>query len=329
MLLQTRNAHMKGKSTNINGTVYEIGQDLCIEIEDETNIQKALAVGWTDEIIETKGSKMKRGKPAVPPPSLQSAKAFVELVAKQPKLQAQCEECQTFSELLKDVAQAHGYNFNVDQLNQARTAYVNRNSDVRPHEASPQHAKLAREASAVKATERTPVDEDEMSSPFGSYSKKVLKAVSKELGIPEADLLMAAYKEDPKEVYGEDDFKVAAATLLPQGAVAGHDNPDANPDTVPNPDAGDDNTEAEAAAAAAAKEAEEAAAAKAALMEALEASGWDTAPFEESGEWPEPNEDMPIDFLKKMADGYEVKYGGTIGAGSLVERILKAMYPDG
>lgn len=45
-------------------------------------------------------------------------------------------------------------------------------------------------------------------------------------------------------------------------------------------------------------------------------------------EWPDPSPEMPLDFLKAMADDYEVEYGTSIGAKKLAERIHGAMYPD-
>jgi len=320
MLLQTRSAHLKGKSIDINGTSYAVGADLCIDVEDEVNANKALACGWTEDVIQTKATR--RGTPTVPKPSISSAKAFVQLVAAQPALQAQCEVCQTFSELLKTVANANGYNFNVDQLNQARAAHVARNADIKPGGGAPQHSKLARQAAAVAAT--VPVvakTDDEISTPFGSYSKAVLKALAKEMGITEPAILAAAFELDQAEAqsgyHSEDDLRAAALTLLPEGASA-----------IPE---AENAQRAEAAAKAeqlAAEEAQASQEAEALAAEEAAASGYDASVYEESGNWPKPTADMPIAFLKKMADAYEVKYAPNIGVETLVGRIVKKMFPD-
>jgi hypothetical protein len=329
---------MKGKSILINDTHYDVDNNLCIEVEDEANLNKALNTGWTDQILQTKNQN-KRGRPTIPRPSLNSAKEFVALVAAQPAIQEQCEGCQTFSELLKSVGHANGYNFNQDHLNQARAAHIARNADIKPGGGTPQHSQLAREVAAVEATvpqkEPEPKTKDEMSSPFGSYSKKVLKDLAKELGLTEADLLMAAYnldkeREEPKGHHGVADFMagVADAGLLPLGAVPPVPTGDGKPAPKSVAEVAAQAAK-EAEEAAAAKEAEEAEAAKTELMATLAESGFATETFETSGNWPEPNADMPIEFLKKMADGYEVKYASNIGAATLVERIAQAMYPDG
>ncbi len=44
------------------------------------------------------------------------------------------------------------------------------------------------------------------------------------------------------------------------------------------------------------------------------------------GQWPEPTEEMGIDYLKTMADAYDVKYSVLIGKAKLVERLKAAMY---
>lgn len=42
-------------------------------------------------------------------------------------------------------------------------------------------------------------------------------------------------------------------------------------------------------------------------------------------EWPWPDESMPLDYLKRIADAYEVNYASNIGAPKLIERINEAM----
>lgn len=46
----------------------------------------------------------------------------------------------------------------------------------------------------------------------------------------------------------------------------------------------------------------------------------------EGAEWPDVTDDMPIAYLKKCADAYEVGYAPNIGAGTLIERLKKEMY---
>jgi len=47
---------------------------------------------------------------------------------------------------------------------------------------------------------------------------------------------------------------------------------------------------------------------------------------DEDGEWPDPVPEMPMEYLKQMADAYEVSYAANIGAKTLIERIKDAMY---
>jgi len=48
----------------------------------------------------------------------------------------------------------------------------------------------------------------------------------------------------------------------------------------------------------------------------------------EDDEWPDPTEDMDIEYLRQMADAYEVSYTARVGAATLVKRIKAAMYGD-
>ena len=45
-------------------------------------------------------------------------------------------------------------------------------------------------------------------------------------------------------------------------------------------------------------------------------------------EYPDPTEEMPIEYLKQMADAYEVSYTHRTGKTRLVQDITAAMYPD-
>lgn len=46
-------------------------------------------------------------------------------------------------------------------------------------------------------------------------------------------------------------------------------------------------------------------------------------------EWPDPTPDMPVPFLRAMADAYEVKWPAKMKVEDAIKRILKAMYPKG
>lgn len=46
----------------------------------------------------------------------------------------------------------------------------------------------------------------------------------------------------------------------------------------------------------------------------------------EAREWPNPSEDLGIDFLRKMAKAHNVKFGNRTKAGTLVERLEKVMF---
>lgn len=43
-------------------------------------------------------------------------------------------------------------------------------------------------------------------------------------------------------------------------------------------------------------------------------------------EWPDPSEEHSLEYLKKMADAYEIKYGRNIGKSTLIKRINVAMF---
>ena len=53
----------------------------------------------------------------------------------------------------------------------------------------------------------------------------------------------------------------------------------------------------------------------------------DPVPEEKDSEWPDPTEDMHLEYLQTMAEAYEVKYKKNWGKSALVKHILNAMYP--
>ena len=48
----------------------------------------------------------------------------------------------------------------------------------------------------------------------------------------------------------------------------------------------------------------------------------------EDGDWPDPIDKMPIDFLRKMADAYAVKHIKRTDKSELIKKIMAEMYPD-
>jgi len=50
---------------------------------------------------------------------------------------------------------------------------------------------------------------------------------------------------------------------------------------------------------------------------------------EEESDWPDPDEEMDIDYLREMADAYEIKYTIRSAKATLIKHIMAAMYPDG
>jgi hypothetical protein len=52
-------------------------------------------------------------------------------------------------------------------------------------------------------------------------------------------------------------------------------------------------------------------------------------PPEENEEWPDPKESMDLEYLRQMAEAYEVKWAPRTGKKRLIQDILAAMYPDG
>jgi len=56
-------------------------------------------------------------------------------------------------------------------------------------------------------------------------------------------------------------------------------------------------------------------------------AGLDEDEEETTEEWPDPTEDMNIEYLRRMADAYEVRYTGRTGKPRLIKDIVEAMYP--
>ena len=50
---------------------------------------------------------------------------------------------------------------------------------------------------------------------------------------------------------------------------------------------------------------------------------------EDGAEWPDPTEDMDIEYLREMADAYQVSYSHRSGKALLVKKITDAMYGEG
>ena len=48
----------------------------------------------------------------------------------------------------------------------------------------------------------------------------------------------------------------------------------------------------------------------------------------EGADWPDPVEAMPIEYLRRMADAYDVKHGTKTSKKTLIEKILVEMYPN-
>ena len=48
----------------------------------------------------------------------------------------------------------------------------------------------------------------------------------------------------------------------------------------------------------------------------------------EDGLWPDPTEDMPLDYLREMADAYEVKHTAKTSVKTLIKRIAGEMYEE-
>ena len=49
----------------------------------------------------------------------------------------------------------------------------------------------------------------------------------------------------------------------------------------------------------------------------------------EDGNWPDPADDMPIEYLRQMAEAYEVKHSAKTSKKDLIKKITAEMYPDG
>lgn len=47
----------------------------------------------------------------------------------------------------------------------------------------------------------------------------------------------------------------------------------------------------------------------------------------EGEDWPDPTDEMPVDYLRKMAEAYEVKHSAKTSKRDLIKKILAEMYP--
>jgi hypothetical protein len=48
----------------------------------------------------------------------------------------------------------------------------------------------------------------------------------------------------------------------------------------------------------------------------------------EDGDWPDPTEEMPMEYLREMAAAYQVKYNGLTAKKTLIKKIMIEMYPQ-
>ncbi len=64
----------------------------------------------------------------------------------------------------------------------------------------------------------------------------------------------------------------------------------------------------------------------AAVKQAVEVVEGDPLVPEDGEEWPDPDESMSIEYLKLMADAYEISYATNIGKKTLIARVKDAMY---
>lgn len=302
MQLQTRAPHMRGHSIRVNGTTYEVDKNLCIEVDDQDDIDKLLSVGWTDEVLlpGTPNGRKKAGPRAKVPSSLGSAKDFVALVARDEKLQEACAKCQTHSEL-HELAQGLGFGFTKPQLEQAREAFLKRLNPTPPGVTSPpdpkklvtdeMDAKAARKAQKAAENAKPVIDPEarDTSSPHGEYSKKVLKEVAKTSGLDAQAVLERAFQVDQEGnqngYYDRNELTAAANALLDE----------ADADTGEGPAEGE-----------------------------LTAHLPDGTP---AAEWPDPDDSMKMDYLREMADAYEVEDVASIRKkADLIKAITAKMY---
>ena len=67
MRLQTRSPHMRNKTIKVNGNIYTVDKYLCLEVENEEDVDKLMRTGWTDDLVLPESP---RPKPAAPAPAL-------------------------------------------------------------------------------------------------------------------------------------------------------------------------------------------------------------------------------------------------------------------
>lgn len=291
MLLQKLAPGLKGQSIKVNGNLYSVSKDMCVDVEDEADVQKLLSTGWSETVVASgrPNPNPKPGPRAKVPSSLSSAKEFVALVARDDRLADKASNCQTFSELL-ELAQGLGYGFTKRQMEQAREAFIARHlpdppvakdapnpKDMLRQQLEKDEAK--KQAAAEKRAQNAEGDEDEMSSPQGRYSKNVLAEVAKKSGLSEEDILNKAFEidqaGDQNGYYKAEEFAAAANALLEEADDG--EFPAELPDGTP------------------------------------------------AKEWPDPDKSMKMDYLRKMADAYQVKHEGVKKA-DLIPLIHAAMY---
>lgn len=127
MLLQTRVTSKKGGSVKVNGNVYEVDEELCIDVTDE-DAKKLLQGSWTTDIISSKDRREKLAqKKALRPKrraSTADAREFVEYVAHHPDIRKKCDDLGSFSAILEQVVQPLGYNFTRLQLEKATAEFM-------------------------------------------------------------------------------------------------------------------------------------------------------------------------------------------------------------
>lgn len=313
MRLQTTNANLKFHAIKVNGHDYPVDRALTVEVPDNrpADIEKLRKLGWSEPTPET----LERGMRAKPPPpgrpSLQSAREFVAKMVKDGGLEARLAAAKSW-QAFRAIAAELGHNFEQQHYHQA----IDEVRRTKATPASPRHVELAHDAEAIGDLAPGPT---KTVTPFGTYIAHDLQKVSKDLGVDDAQLLFELYKDSGKgaeynldailtkgrEIVAERKSREARLTEreeaplppppgVPEGAVASETPADGEGGEK----GGDD--------------------------EEIAPHNPDGSPAEE---WPDPKEDMPLPYLKVMADAYDVPYSRNITAKTLVSRIMVKMYP--
>lgn len=320
MKLVTDNKNLRNESVRVNGNVYVVDKDLCTVCEDENDLRKLMVVGFREHVVvDEEERKAVIPGTTVPPASLSSAKEFVKYVSRHPPTQQACKECNGIEELIA-YANTLGFNFSAAQLTSARDQHL-KSIGIEPPEApkvpdlkeadraAQEAAELAKSQGLGEAEDD--VDDDLMTSPHGTYSKAQMDLLQQQT-LLEASVILERAEAAADGHFTDEALVAAAEAIMFEAAEA---------------------EQAQKLAEAAGTESDdEDAAADGEDAEGDEGEPEELLAFTPDGEpcaeWPDPEDSMKMDYLRQMADAYEVEHSGLKKKSDLIDAIKGVMYAD-